>query len=221
MGPLKKLHVVGAGNIRTVFHRMLISSYSEEDFTKADLILFTGGSDVNPALYGEEANSYTSGINYSRDLEEKRIFNIAKSLNIPMIGICRGAQLGAVLSGHKLIQHVNNHLGGHVVYLNPNVGKYESIHLPGNHHQMALFNPKIPNYEVIGYAQDKFGANKHFSNMFLGENDEPILMSGVVEPEIFYIAENKFLGIQGHPEWKAVNFEVCDFFNELVNKYLL
>ena len=55
----------------------------------ADLIMFTGGEDVTPALYEEERGSYTHS-SLKRDEYEAQFFNMAIKNNIPMIGICRG-----------------------------------------------------------------------------------------------------------------------------------
>lgn len=53
----------------------------------ANIVLFTGGEDVDPSLYGHEnIRSYT---NKDRDLKEKAIFEQMNQSQLAL-GICRG-----------------------------------------------------------------------------------------------------------------------------------
>lgn len=55
----------------------------------AELVIFTGGEDVTPSLYGcrKHPSTYSNAV---RDLEEKEIFNMIKPNQIAL-GICRGS----------------------------------------------------------------------------------------------------------------------------------
>lgn len=55
---------------------------------KADIVIFTGGEDVDPSLYGEEKYQETFS-NIERDLYEKSIFEQIKP-NQLVVGVCRG-----------------------------------------------------------------------------------------------------------------------------------
>lgn len=55
---------------------------------EADIVLFTGGEDVDSSLYGCEKHDKTYS-NISRDLKEKRLFEMMNP-NQLAIGICRG-----------------------------------------------------------------------------------------------------------------------------------
>ncbi len=69
-----------------------------------DGYLFTGGQDVNPALYGEKPRSCCGAPCEERDLLEQRIYEIACGQDKPILGICRGIQLLNVLHGGSLYQ---------------------------------------------------------------------------------------------------------------------
>src|SRR5690554_5034063 len=71
-----------------------------------DLILFTGGEDVNPHYYNQHQGKYTN-INMERDEKESRAWSLP--YHIPRLGICRGMQFINVKVGGSLIQHVENH----------------------------------------------------------------------------------------------------------------
>ncbi|MDR2749247.1 MAG: gamma-glutamyl-gamma-aminobutyrate hydrolase family protein [Clostridiales bacterium] len=64
-----------------------------------DGLLFTGGQDCDPSLYGEE-NRSCHEICSIRDEMEKILFEEALKLDLPVFGICRGIQLiNALLLG--------------------------------------------------------------------------------------------------------------------------
>ena len=73
-----------------------------------DGIILTGGYDVDPAHYGEEAHPRTYGVSPVRDEFELALLAAARRARIPVLGICRGAQLLAVASGTTLDQHISD-----------------------------------------------------------------------------------------------------------------
>ena len=102
------------------------------DLSQADLVCFTGGADVSPDLYWQEPHPYTTP-NPSRDAVEADVYNIAKKLGIPMVGICRGAQFLHVMNGGGLYQHVDNHLRPHYVR---DLVTGNECRVTSTHHQM-------------------------------------------------------------------------------------
>jgi len=69
-----------------------------------DGMLFTGGQDVNPALYGEEKSDVCGQPCQRRDEMERLLFAEALSRDKPVFGICRGIQLFNALLGGSLYQ---------------------------------------------------------------------------------------------------------------------
>ena len=77
---------------------------TQEELTKLNSIcegyLFTGGHDVDPALYGAKKSKRCGTINAERDALERALFQLALETDKPILGICRGIQLiNAVLGG--------------------------------------------------------------------------------------------------------------------------
>lgn len=65
-----------------------------------DGLLFTGGQDVSPALYGETPKPTCGEICPARDRMEQALLHLALERDLPVLGICRGIQfLNAVLGG--------------------------------------------------------------------------------------------------------------------------
>ena len=68
-------------------------------------LLFTGGQDVFPGLYGEEKSTCCGPVCSKRDDMESLLFSRAvMSMDKPALGICRGIQLFNVLLGGTLYQ---------------------------------------------------------------------------------------------------------------------
>jgi putative glutamine amidotransferase len=98
----------------------------------SDIVLFLGGADISPEIYGE-INTY-SITDVARDEVEINDYRLAKSLEIPMMGICRGHQLLNALEGGKLIQHlIPAHRGSHEISFlnNSEIWWVNSLHHQG------------------------------------------------------------------------------------------
>jgi len=175
-----------------------------------DLVLFTGGEDVNPAHYGENVGKFTS-INTARDDKEMDTFYKFRG-NSLLLGICRGNQLLTVLSGGKLIQHVEGHCRDHSMVLN-NKMRYN---ITSSHHQMIYpFDLNKKDYELIAYSE-YFQSNTYLN----GNNEEIELSKDFLEPEIVYYKNTNALCIQGHPEWSHCERKTSIMCLSLIDKYL-
>jgi putative glutamine amidotransferase len=73
-----------------------------------DGIVFTGGGDIDPALYGQP-NTGAEGIDPARDAVEVALARAAAGLGMPVLAICRGQQLLNVALGGTLVQHMESH----------------------------------------------------------------------------------------------------------------
>ena len=81
----------------------------EETLDALDAVVFTGGSDVDPELYGEQAHAETAGIVRLRDDAELALLRAALERDMPVLGICRGIQVLNVGMGGDLDQHLEGH----------------------------------------------------------------------------------------------------------------
>jgi putative glutamine amidotransferase len=75
-----------------------------------DALVIAGGADVGPDLYGDEPGPLTV-IRPGRDQGEVALVRAALAADLPVLGICRGMQLLAVLHGGRLHQHLPDVLG--------------------------------------------------------------------------------------------------------------
>lgn len=79
-------------------------------FASMDGLLVSGGSDIDPARYGQ-APAGSEGIDTARDELEMAALAVADSRGVPVLGICRGLQAMNVHAGGTLLQHVDGHAG--------------------------------------------------------------------------------------------------------------
>jgi gamma-glutamyl-gamma-aminobutyrate hydrolase PuuD len=86
----------------------------EETVDAVDALIFSGGSDLDPELYGEEAHSETVGIVRERDEFELTLMKAALARDLPILAICRGSQVLNVALGGDLEQHVPDRVGTNV-----------------------------------------------------------------------------------------------------------
>ena len=98
---MKKVFVVGPAKnyCKWITDHVLVDSVEE-----ADIVLFTGGEDVDPSLYGCEKHVSTFS-NLQRDLEEKAIFEQVRPDQL-CLGICRGLGIMAHVKHGELLGHL-------------------------------------------------------------------------------------------------------------------
>jgi len=75
---------------------------------EVDALLITGGTDVDPARYGQAAHPETDAPDRERDQMEAELLSRALDRDMPVLAICRGMHLFNVLQGGSLRQHIEN-----------------------------------------------------------------------------------------------------------------
>ena len=83
----------------------------EETLDSFDGLVFSGGSDLDPELYGQEAHEETTGVVRARDEAELALLSGALERDMPVLAICRGSQVMNVARGGDLVQHLPEVVG--------------------------------------------------------------------------------------------------------------
>jgi putative glutamine amidotransferase len=73
---------------------------------EVDGVLLTGGGDVDPVFYGEDRHPATEDAEPGRDEFEIDLARRAVAEDIPLLAICRGAQVLNVSTGGTLVQDI-------------------------------------------------------------------------------------------------------------------
>src|SRR5919197_3386341 len=97
--------VVRAGGLPLILP-VLDPADAEQVLQTVDGLLLTGGGDVEPLYYGAAAVPEVHGVDAGRDAFELALVPAAAAPGVPVLGICRGAQVINVAMGGTLAQHL-------------------------------------------------------------------------------------------------------------------
>lgn len=209
--------------------KVVIPYHSGLHLRQGDLMIFEGGTDINPRLYGAKPHPATQRSDHKRDLLECQAFGNAKKNNIPMLGICRGAQLITALVGGKLIQDINGHHHSHLVA----TGDGKRFMVTSLHHQMMYpWNLPGDDFDILAWTTkqstrfegEEFGKNMPFPADAFGpdilEKDFDNCKQYITEPEVIWYGKIGALAIQGHPEYSSMEDPFVQYCRHLVSKIL-
>ena len=170
-----------------------------------NLLVFTGGADVTPGLYGEEnVNAMTD---YRRDREELELFQFAQAAGIPMLGICRGSQFLHVCMGGSLWQDVTDHCCQH------SLRDLETDDIiddtTSTHHQMVRMKwdnydgPDAAGFTLVAVPDENRSKHYQCGDGFYERNHAVL---NEVEVYRYDRDGTSIMGVQGHPEWSTPEF---------------
>ena len=162
-------------------------SYQDVDdamtFDSYDALVLTGGGDVDTKLYREKPHKQVYGVDQLRDTVEMMALNHAMVAGIPVLGICRGAQLMCVARGGKLTQHIEGHRGNdHPVHAEPKATAFR---------------------RAIGARKAEFISLHHQCVKRPGNGMMIAARAADGTPEAIESHDGKWLGVQFHPEMTA------------------
>jgi putative glutamine amidotransferase len=83
----------------------------EETLDALDGLLFSGGADLDPELYGADPHPETNGVRPERDRAEIVLLEAALERDMPVLAVCRGSQVFNVARGGDLVQHLPDIVG--------------------------------------------------------------------------------------------------------------
>lgn len=198
----RKIYVVGHGKGYASWMQGRIVDRMED----ADLVVLTGGEDVDPRMYGAPRHPKTYA-NLKRDLFEHHAYVEAQKLGKPVIGICRGLQLMCIENGGTLIQHQDN--PGH-----HKITTYDGNELYVNslHHQAAYpYDLPRGDYHILGWTRGMLRVHQDGNEKELNPEREI---------EIIYFPKSKSLGIQFHPEMMETSSETVKYCQRLLTLFL-
>jgi putative glutamine amidotransferase len=162
-----------------------------------DGIILQGGSDLSPLSYREEPISPRWPGDRIRDLYECSLVEHCLELNIPILGVCRGAQLLNVFFGGTLYQDIGTQLPDAMVHRDGAI--YDK-----NNHGIEFFANGLLAEIYPGIHRTNVNSIHHQALKDLGaglmvearsEKDELI-------EAISYQKDGRFaLGVQWHPEF--------------------
>jgi gamma-glutamyl-gamma-aminobutyrate hydrolase PuuD len=153
-------------------------------------LVVTGGTDVDPKLYGEEAVEETQEPDTNRDELESRLIREALALDRPVLAICRGMQIFNVVHRGSLHQHLFN------------ASKHEvRDRVPSADVHSVEVKPDTMLAAAIGAGSKQVNSRHHQAIARLGERliESAVSADGVIEG--LERPDKRFaVAVQWHPE---------------------
>ena len=177
--------------------------FTRDASVRPDAIIVPGGSDVSPELYGHP-NLKSWGCSKTDDYLDMCYITNAKLEKIPVIGICKGAQLLHVHNGGTLVQDIRGHTGTVSHAIEPTSGhedrvpelfKNANIYVNSTHHQA------VPVDEAVMY-----------DGSFVSFDKQAV--------EAFFCKDRKVYGFQYHPEYPSCPESGIKLFAHFINNVI-
>ena len=169
-------------------------------------VVLWGGADISPSIYGHD--NLRSYPNEWRDEIEVPLAKECIERGIPILGICRGAQMLCALAGGYLVQHATGHTRAHHDVITPDGERFKVNSL---HHQMLAGLENL-DHDLLAWTPNAR------SSMYIAQQEVPY---DYVEPEAVWFPKIKGLGIQWHPEYMDTGSEATQFVYNQIDKLII
>jgi putative glutamine amidotransferase len=172
-------------------------------------LLLTGGPDLNPSSYGAEPHAELGPTDPAVDAFELELCRRAYRRGMPILGICRGAQVLNVALQGTLHQHVPDLNRGAVEHRQSETGSHAS-------HEVRV-SPDSSLAQTTGGGPVKVNSFHHQAIDRLGLDLRPVAWAedGIVEA-VEGTGPNFVLGVQWHAETLVGEAEQLALFERLV-----
>lgn len=173
-----------------------------------DGLVIPGGDDINPKLYQEDVSTFSTGIDDKLDEFQIKIIKKALSLNLPILGICRGHQVLNVAFNGTLIQDIN----------------FVDTGIKVIHDQLKFGIPRNQAVHEVNLIKDSklrklYGDNlmtNSFHHQIIGRLGNGLKATGYTKDGVVEgiesINHDFVLGVQWHPERTDSNKTLFDLF---------
>ena len=177
--------------------------------SKLDVLILTGGEDVDPARYKTPKSPKLGKVNAPRDDFDFRLLAAARRRNLPVIGICRGCQLMNIAFGGTLWQDL------------PSEFPVKDVQHRNVHHRISI-EPNSRFARVMGVTNALVNSYHHQAVKDLAPDFRIVAKSpdGVVEA--IECDTYPAIGVQFHPEKMICDEKddsLAEFFRNLLSLF--
>jgi putative glutamine amidotransferase len=196
-------HVVRRAGGRVVFIPPDVDANHIAD--RLDALIISGGLDVGPKNYGQEAHAKVSIPDIERDESELALIGHAWELDLPVLGICRGLQVMAVALGGTLVQHL------------PDITDLIHMENEGDfvRHNASIADASLAGH-IFGGGEIEVNSSHHQAVLDSGS----LVVTGHAEDGTIEVCEDPsrtfWIGVQWHPEFEESTTGV-PLFSSLIN----
>jgi putative glutamine amidotransferase len=192
-----------------------VSESPRKLLSELDGVVLTGGGDVDPVLYGEDRHPTVEDAEPGRDEFEIDLARRAVEADLPLLAICRGAQVLNVAAGGTLVQDIPSAVTSelrHSIQEPKNAVAHDVRVTPGSRLEHALGST------VDAAHTCRVNSRHHQSVGRVGNGlaASAVAADGIVEG-IERPASTFCVGVQWHPEnfWRTGEF--APLFEAFIN----
>jgi len=187
--------VQDAGAVPLVLPVMPAPARMRRAIESIDGLLVSGGNfDINPRLYGEEPIKAMRNILAERTQFELGLIELALERDMPVLGVCGGAQAINVALGGSLYQDIRTQIAGAAEH------ERGSIKDTGGHAVAIVKETKLR--KIVGRDSLEVNTTHHQAVKNLGKN---LIVNAAASDRIVEGIESRrhtfVLGVQWHPEF--------------------
>ncbi|HEX2084044.1 MAG TPA: gamma-glutamyl-gamma-aminobutyrate hydrolase family protein [Solirubrobacteraceae bacterium] len=186
---------------------LVVPPFASEDdvetiLDRVDGVVLSGGPDIHPCLYGQEEHPKLGPVDIGLDRFELGFVRRALERDLPLLGICRGAELMNVARGGTLIQHIEGHR------------QEEEARIP-THDVRVEEGSRLA--EVLGATEAKVNTFHHQAVDKLGGGVRAVAWSADGMVEGLELTDMDFaVGVQWHAEGLIDEPQQCSLFARFV-----
>jgi putative glutamine amidotransferase len=199
-----------AGAVPLIIPSGLDSEEIEALLARSDGVLLCGGDDIEPGHYSEPARPDANLVSDAfADTTDLAIARRALDTDLPILGLCRGQQMMAVVSGAPLWQDLPSQ--------NPTAITHTEVDGASSHHPV-LVQPGSRLAEIIGVGPLTVNSRHHQAVRDVGTGFVIVAEApdGVCEA-IEFPAHRFAVGVQWHPEEMTGEPSATALFDALVS----
>lgn len=207
------LSVIKAGGIPFIIPFNEESDIVKTQIQQVDGLILSGGHDVCPTNYGKAASPNLQTTFPERDVFDMGLLEEAEKLSLPILGICRGAQIMNVFHGGTIYQDLSE-------YPKENVLAHNQGHTPTLESHVVDILPESKLHQA--FSSEAVSVNS-FHHQVLEEVPSSFKVTATSDDGVIEGIEHQMydwqVGVQWHPEMlHGTNDKMANLFRQFVLK---
>jgi putative glutamine amidotransferase len=189
----------------------LHSDEARRILSSLDGLVICGGWDIEPSRYGQEPSDKMEATDSLRDETEMTLLRAALELDMPVLGICRGAQMLNVHLGGTLHQHVPDVTGSDRYRKPGGLFTNEEMTLEPDSRLATIFSG---DKSVPGPVQHHQAIDQVAEGLVVSARGPDGIVQGVEAPEKTFC-----VAVQWHPEENLDDVRIFDALVAEADRY--